>query len=140
MPIICKFAKKYFFKNVFKICWKIISIMLKYTCLLINEEINSYLKQSQIVAQYAGVAEWQTHKTQNLARATSWGFDPLLRHHTSLAMQGFFYLFNTILISKTLILVKKRSILLLFFNLYSSLIYWIRKRRSLKFLYQFLQF
>ena len=32
--------------------------------------------------KYAEVAEWQTHKTQNLARATSCGFDPHLRHHS----------------------------------------------------------
>src|SRR6185295_20310709 len=29
----------------------------------------------------AGVAEWQTQRTQNPPRATSWGFDPPLRHH-----------------------------------------------------------
>ena len=40
----------------------------------------------------AGMAEWQTHGTQNPARATSWGFDPLFRHHENFISQSLAFL------------------------------------------------
>ncbi len=45
----------------------------------------------------AEVAEWQTHGTQNPARATSCGFDSHLRHQKKRTLKGSFFILKTII-------------------------------------------